>query len=137
MFRRHGFFRFLLIGFLFISLFGLIRGLAYRSGWAQGFAAGQTAADAPPAGEGEDAPPATQAPHYGPRWGGGLFSPFFWIVGGFFKFFLFLFLFGLIFKLFCFGRWRRRHSHKEWKHHHRGHTPPWYDDSGEEPIMKA
>jgi hypothetical protein len=137
MFRRHGFFRFLLIGFLIISFFGLIRGASYRSGWAQGFAAGQTADDAPPADE--DAPPPAQAPNRGPHWGwGGPFSPFFWIVGGFFKFFLFLFFFGLIFKLFRFGRWRHWHHHnKEWKHHHHGHTPPWYDDSGEEPVMKA
>ena len=137
MFRRHGFFRFLLIGFLFIGLFGLIRGASYRSGWRQGFVAGQTADDAP---AGEDAPPASQAPTYhGPHWGrgGGIISPFFWIVGGFFKFALFLFLFGMIFKLFRFGRWRHGHSHKEWKHHQHGHTPPWYDDSGEEPIMKA
>jgi hypothetical protein len=136
MFRRVGFFKFLLIGFLIISLFGLIRSTSYHSGWVRGFAAGQTADDTPPASE--DAPPAAQTPYSGSHWGwgGGPFSPFFWMIGGFFKFLLFLFLFGLIFKLFHFGRWRHRHSHKEWKHHH-SHTPPWYDDSGEEPVMKA
>ena len=138
MFHRHGFFRFLLLGFLVLGFFSLIRGASYRSGWEQGFAAGQTVDEAPPTGE--DVPPAAQRPYHGPRWGwgGGIVAPFFWIVGGFFKFFLFIFLFGMLFKLFRFGRWRRWHHHnKEWKHHHHGHTPPWYDDSGEEPIMKA
>ena len=143
MFRRHGFFRFLLIGFLIMGLFSMMRGTSYRSGWAQGFAAGQTAnntPDTPPTSEG--APPTSQAPtHYGPHgyWGGGIFSPFFWIIGAFFKFWFFLFFFGMLFKMFRFGRGHRWHkfSHKEWKHHHHGHTPPWYDDSGEEPIMKA
>ena len=120
-----------------IGLFSLIRGASYRSGWEQGFAAGQTVDEAPPTGE--DVPPAASRPYHGPRWGwgGGIVAPFFWIMGGFFKVFFFLFLFGMLFKLFRFGRWRRWHHHnKEWKHHH-GHTPPWYDDSGEEPVMKA
>ncbi len=140
MFRRHGFFRFLLIGFLLISVFSLMRGTSYRSGWAQGFAAGQTADDAPEStSSSEDVPPTNQAPYHGRHWGGGLFSPFFWIIAAFFKFWLFLFFFGMIFKLFRFGRGRRwhKHSHKEWQHHQHNYTPPWYDDSGEEPVMKA
>ena len=139
MFRRYGFFRFLLIGFLIVSFFSLIRGTSYRSGWAQGFAAGQTADDAPPTSE--EAPSEAQAPYYGHHrgWGGGFFSPFFWIIGAIFKFWLFLFFMGMIFKFLRCGRKRgwRKFSHKEWKHHQHGHTPPWYDDSGDEPVMKA
>jgi hypothetical protein len=103
----------------------------------QGFAAGQ-AVDGAPAGE-DGAPadaPAAQAPYYrGPHWGhGGGFSPF-WIVGGFFKFALLLFFLGFLFKRFRFGRGHHWHHHRqEWP---KGKTPPWYDDSGDEPIMKA
>ena len=143
MFRRHGFFRFLLMGFLFIGLFSAIRGASYRSAWMDGFAAGRqtavTSAEDAPANE--DALPAVQAPYYrGPHWGMGrhMGSLFFWVVGGFFRLIFFLFILALIFKLLRFARHHHWHHHnKEWKHFHHGHTPPWYDDSGEEPIIKA
>ena len=140
MFRRRGFFRFLLMGLVVMSLFGIMRNSAFQSGWTQGYYAGQsqTAPEAPT----ENAAPAPQAPEYGPHgWGGGFFSPVFWIVGGVFKFFLFLFLFGCLVRLFRYGRCRHWHHHKEHHHHSKEwkhwHNAPWFDDDGEEPIMKA
>ena len=71
------------------------------------------------------------------------FSPFFGLVGGFFKFLLIFMLFGLFFKMIGFWFWRKRgHAGKHWRWHHGHHgryggTPPWYDDEGEEPVMKA
>jgi hypothetical protein len=148
MFRSRGFFRFLLMGLLVMSLFGIMRNSAFQSGWTQGYYAGQSqtapqaAAQTASESPADNAAPAPQAPYRGYHgWGGGFFSPVFWIVGGVFKFFLFLFLFGCLVRLFRYGRFRRWHHHKghhhhskEWKH---WHNAPWFDDDGEEPIMKA
>lgn len=130
----------ILLAFLGFGLLNLIRSSAYEAGWAQGFYAGQTAVS-------EDGAPA-QTPPYGhgrppgPGWGWG-FSPF-WGIGLFFKFLLFLFLFGLIGRLFFFHHKGRGHGPwgrpgDSWKHRgHHGHTPPWaWDQDDEEPVMKA
>ncbi len=146
--RRFGFFRFLLIGFLVMGLFSMMRNSAYRSGWMAGYENGQVATQAAAqtaeAGAETEADEAVSAPQATPHrhYGGGFFSPFFWIIGGMIKFVFFFMFMGFLFKLSRFGRWKRwqghKHRfHKEWSHHQGSHTPPWYDDSGDEPVMKA
>lgn len=149
-FRR--FFRFALVIILLVGMFGLASSAAYRSGWSQGFVSGQTA----DGGTAENVP---AAPGYR-GFGHGVFSFLGWMLAAFFKFWLFLFFIGLIFKFLFWGRrgWRHGKSHGHWKgqwkggpwggwhghhqHHEKGgdfkgQRPPWYDDSDGEPVMKA
>lgn len=124
MFGPGRFFRFLFVGFLFLMLFGALRGGAYRSGFAQGYYAGQVETLA---GQGESAVPVAPNPRasvYGPAYGDGWgYAGPLGFVGGVFKFFFTLLLVGFVFKLLMFGRWRRwhgdgRHHHSDWKGPH-------------------
>jgi len=146
-FRR--FFRFALIAILLLGMFGLASSAAYRSGWSQGFVSGQTA----DGGTAQNIPDAPVSHGFGY----GIFSFFGWLLSAFFKFWLFLFFIGLIFKLLFwrrrgwhrgrpFGPWRGGHWggwHGRHHHHHekggdfKGKRPPWYDESDGEPVMKA
>jgi hypothetical protein len=159
-FRR--FFRFALVAILLFGLFGMLSSAAYRSGWSQGYVSGQTA-DGPAA---ENVPQAPFSQDIGFH-GHGIFSLFWWALAAFFKFWLFIFFIGLIFKFLFWGRHGRhrgRHHgrpfgpwgggqwggwHGKWHGHHhheggrekgpnfKGQMPPWYDDSDGEPVMKA
>jgi hypothetical protein len=154
-FRR--FLGFALVVILLVGMCGFINSAAYRSGWSQGYVSGQTA-DGPTA---ENAPGGTFNQGFGSR-GPGFFSFFWWGLAAFFKFWLFLFFIGLIFKFLFWGRrghhrgrpfgpWKGGHWggwHGKWQGHHhegkhekghdyKGQRPPWYDDSGGEPVMKA
>jgi hypothetical protein len=129
-----------LVFVLLLGLFGLVGSSLYRSGWSEGFVAGQVTAG------GEDGA-VPVAPGYGHYAGPGVgFSPFFGFAGGFLKFLFIFLLFGFFFKMIGFWFWRKRgHAGKHWRwgHGHHGHrgryggAPPWYDDEGEEPVMKA
>jgi hypothetical protein len=130
---------------------------AYRSGWSQGYVSGQTADG--PAAENVSQAPFSQGIGFH---GHGIFSLFWWGLAAFFKFWLFIFFIGLIFKFLFWGRrghhrgrpfgpWKGGHWggwHGKWQGHHhegkhekghdyKGQRPPWYDDSGGEPVMKA
>ncbi|MCA9929002.1 MAG: hypothetical protein KC419_11010 [Anaerolineales bacterium] len=135
MFRRR-FVGGLLALLLIVGGLSLIGRMSYSRGWTDGYFSGQQVT----AGEdgAETAVPPTSYRHYPYRgWG---FSPFAFIIGGIFKFWLFVMLMGLIFKMFFFRRWRRgpwgRHH---WHGHHwHGHKPPWASRSGDdEPYEKS
>ncbi|MEM7330591.1 MAG: hypothetical protein AAF490_00775 [Chloroflexota bacterium] len=125
MHRRGRFFRFLLAGLLIFTLFGAMRGGAYRSGYARGFYEGQTvtqqqAEPTLPEGGAETAVPANESfrrgPVYGPGYGGGHHHfGFFGFIGGLFQFFFTLLFFGFIFKMMGFLFWRRYAFNNGWK----------------------
>ncbi len=117
---------------IFALIFGLLLLFGLSSAWQRsnfnagynvGYAAAQQAGSATGETAGEaPAPPAAPA---GPRWGWGFF-PVFGFFGLLFKFWLFLMLFGVFFKVF--GRVRRRSYHDAW---HR-HKPPPYEKQPED-----
>ncbi|MCI0393672.1 MAG: hypothetical protein L0332_05415 [Chloroflexi bacterium] len=126
-----------LLAFLVVALLSAAGASSYRTGWSQGYFAGQQSA-----GREEQAAPAvpSQPYEYGRPWGHGWgpdwgFAPF-WLVGGFFKCLLFLLFLGLLGRLFFWGRWGwgRGHGHPHWH----GPKGPWSgDEPADEPIMKA
>jgi hypothetical protein len=153
-FRR--FFRFALIVILFLGMIGLIRTAGYRSGWSAGYTYGQSVEGVP----NENVPDGPFNRGLSPA--RGIFSLFWWGVAAFFKFWFFVFIIGMIFKLLFWGRrGHHRGHHKErpfghWKgggrwgdwqdqghrrsekgHDYKGPRPPWFDDSDGEPVMKA
>jgi hypothetical protein len=134
MFRR-GFFGAILALVLIIGLVGLVGNAVYRSGYADGYTAGQVADGAE---DGDAVPPPGRG--YDRYWGFGFF-PFLWFAGGFLKFILFLLFFGLIFKLLGFWFWRGRgrgHGPGHWGWHHGpGHPPYGKGGPADEPVMKA
>jgi hypothetical protein len=137
---------------LVVGLFGLARNSIYRSGWSDGYVAGQVSGSTED-GEGASGETAPVNPYYryGPYWGPG--DGFFGLFGVILKFFLFFLFLGMIFKFIGFlffwrkGGWghsgwgpRGRGMHKHWHHGHRDYNdPPWYEagEDGEEPVMKA
>lgn len=155
-FRR--FLRFIFVVVLLFGMFGLCSSTIYQSGFSQGVAAGQ-AADGPAV---DSAPGPSFA---GPRaFFGSIFGFFWWAITAFFKFWLFVFFIGLVFKVLFGGRkWHHHGRHGKWGDHHgwhqwkhnsdwkhkgwhgqdgkgwdfKGQRPPWFDDSDGEPVMKA
>jgi len=151
------FFRFVLVSILLLGIFGIFSSAAYRSGWSEGFASAQSV-DGQPV---ENVPP--NSPHRSGGFVGGIFSLFGWAIAAFFKFWLFIFFIGFVFKFLFwggrrrhrrgrFGRWGGGHCGRGWhKWHHdhgdhgkhgkgdgfKGNRPPWFDDSDGEPVMKA
>lgn len=124
MFRR-GFLPLLLIVLLVFGLIGMGNSAAFRSGWSQGYYAGQRADGTGDAVESApDRPYGYDGPRFGPGFG---FFPFFWGAGLFLKLFLFLLLFGLMARLF-FRPWRRDGWHRG---HHPREKPPWAYEGGE------
>lgn len=134
---------------LVVGLFGLASNSIYRSGWSEGYVAGQVSSSTEGA-EGAAAEAAPVNPYYRHgRYGGP--GGFFGLFGGILKFFLFFLFLGMIFKFVGFlffwrkGGWgsgwgpRGRGMHKHGHHGHRGYNPPWYEEGedGEEPVMKA
>ena len=136
--------RFFIGAFLTLLVFGAL-GMArrggYESAYQDGFAAGQRAAansesSGAKGGSGSETavPPQAnergQADRHGQRmdrgdrhfghdrggfgWG---FFPLAFLIGGFFKFALFALIIGGLFKFFGWGG--------PWRHHHKGHRPPW------------
>ncbi len=121
----------------------LIGRMSYSRGWTDGYFSAQQVVS----GEGGAAetavPPYTR--YHSPYYGRG-FSPFGMIIGGIFKFWLFVMLMGLIFKIFFFRRWRRGpwDEHYRGGHHWHGHPwggPPWHhwrgERQGDEPYEKS
>ena len=137
----------LLAMLLVVGLLALAGSSIYRAGWTQGYfvgkisdsgEAGATTVISPEAGT------ADPAPGRPPGYGHG-FSPAGSFFSGVVKFFVFFIAIGMFFKFIGLLMWRkgghwgkhgRWHKHGHWAKHH-GHTPPWYDDESEEPIMKA
>lgn len=146
-FRR--FFRFLFFVVLLFGVIGICSSTIYQTGFSQGVSAGLAA----------DGPIVNSSPRSGGLLG-SVFGFFWWAIAAFFKFWLFVFFVGLVFKLFFGGRrrwhgkWDRHHGWHHWKHNHdwkgkgwhgrdddgrdfKGQRPPWFDDSDGEPVMKA
>lgn len=152
MYRKGGFFRFVVVGFLLFMLFGAIRGGAYRSGFSQGYYAGQVEA-LTAQGDGVETAVPVNPYQRGPGHVHGHGFGFFGFFGGLFTFFIGLMLFGTLFKLMMFRRWRRggfggrhgRHHKHGWKgprgprgrHRRRGHRDSWHGDADDEPYEKS
>lgn len=135
--RRGRIFPLLFVGFLLVMVSGLFNRGAYRDGWLDGYVAGQTVES------GETAAPAVPVPATrGPGWGD---HPVGWFFGGILKVFLFMMLFGFLFKMVLFGlfgrRWRKHGGHGKRGHHRHGHGHgrvhrKWHDDDEDEPYEK-
>ncbi|KAA3655437.1 MAG: hypothetical protein DWQ04_33565 [Chloroflexi bacterium] len=111
---------------------------SYSRGWTDGYFSAQQAESSEDGAAETAVPPHSRfrAPYYRG------YSPFAMIIGGIFKFWLFMMLFGFIFKMLFFRRWRRGHWGKQ-GHHFRGRgpwgSPPWCygHDSDDEPYEKS
>jgi hypothetical protein len=146
-----------LLLFGIFALFGVIRSSSYRAGLSEGYYLGQQQSNSSETADSPSSPSADpNQPYSGPgyhygrgpgfgwgyRWGWHG-SPFFWILGALFKFWLFLLVIGLIGRFFFWGRHGRgpggRWGHGPWGHHHHRHGPSekYNDDYSDEPVMKA
>jgi hypothetical protein len=148
---RGRFFSFLLAMLLVVGLLGLAGSSIYRAGWTQGYFTGKIS-DGGEAGQTTVVTP-DPAPGRAPVYGWGL-SPGGSFFGAIVKVFLVIFLIGMFFKFIGLLFWRKRGypggrggwgpdggcgphgDSRRWGKHY-GHTPPWYDDKSEEPVMKA
>jgi hypothetical protein len=109
-------------GVVSLLLFGAIAGVIRQAGWNEGFLYGLLASD----GDAKTAlTPYLSGRGYGPHgWGWHPFG----LIGGFFKFFFFVFLLMIFFKFLGFLRWGM-HGGRHWRHHH---GPPWGNQQGGE-----
>ncbi len=105
--------------------------MSYSRGWTDGYFSGQQVQSGEEGAAETAVPPYTR--YHSPYYGRG-FSPFGMIIGGIFKFWLFVLLMGLIFKMLFFRRWRRGpwgghrfHGHGPWG------GPPWHHRWGDGP----
>ena len=139
MFRRR-FIGGLLAMLLIFGGLNFIGRTSYSRGWTDGYFTSQQAESSEDGAE-TAVPPTYRSPYYGR----GYHSPFLWFVGGIFKFWLFMMLFGLIFKMMFFRRWRRGgwgghryHRRGPWggPPHHWG-KPPWDNGDDDEPYEKS
>ena len=137
---RGRFVGFLLAVLLVAGLLSLAGSSIYRAGWTQGYFVGKISDG------GEAGRTAVVTPDSEPGRTPGYvhsFSPAGSFFGAIVKVLLVFFLIGMFFKFIGLLFWHKHGWHGGrggWSWHgskHYGHTPPWYNDESEEPVMKA